>query len=101
MGFDVMVEPNADVGHVFKKQTNFEVPWTDFLHNVLRTAVLHFDGEPLRAVLEGASGDPCFGAAMGLLLTGDIWERRAWVRSRAVRDGAWFYERFGLNFRSR
>ncbi|MEM7160127.1 MAG: glycosyltransferase [Myxococcota bacterium] len=101
MGFDVVVDPKADVGHVFKKQTNFEVPWVDFLHNVLRTAVLHFDGEPLRAVLEGASGDPCFGPAMGLLLTGDIWERRAWVRSRAVRDGAWFYERFGLNFRSR
>jgi len=95
-GFEVVVEPRADVGHWFKKEPNFEIPWTDYLYNVLRTAILHFDGEPLRAVVDGVSGDPCFGAAMGLLLTSDIWTRRAAVRARAVRGGDWYCKRFGV-----
>lgn len=96
-GFDVVVEPRAEVGHWFKERASFELPWTDYLYNVLRTAVLHFDGPQLRAVIEGCAADACFGASMALLLSSDIWERRARVRTRAVRDGAWYCERFGID----
>ncbi|MCA9649454.1 MAG: glycosyltransferase [Myxococcales bacterium] len=96
-GFDVVVEPRAEVGHWFKESPNFELPWTDYLYNVLRTAVLHFDGPQLRTIIEGCSADASFGAAMALLLSSDVWERRAQVRSRAVRTAAWYCERFAID----
>lgn len=96
-GFDVVVQPKAEVGHWFKERNTFSLAWEDYLYNVLRTAVLHFDGPQLRTILEGCSKDAAFGASMTLLLTSDVWARRADVRSRAVRDGAWFCKRFGID----
>ena len=71
--------PGAEVAHWFKKEP-FPVGWHDHLYNRLRTAVLHFDGEPLQRILASLRSKPAFSDAVASLLVSDIWERRRLVR---------------------
>lgn len=94
-GRSVMMVPDAEVSHWFKK-VPFAVGWRDYLYNRLRTATVHFDGEALRGILRTLQTKPEFGDAISSLLTSDIWERRSFVRERRKRDTDWFCQRFGI-----
>ena len=95
-GHRVVINPNVAVAHVFKSKIAFKLPWADYLHNVVRTAVLHFRGPRLRSLLERLSAQPGFAAATATLLQGDIWARRAFVEEKRVRSDAWYCERFDI-----
>ena len=95
LGYSVIMVPNAEVAHWFKKEP-FPVGWHDFLYNRLRTAVLHFDGEPLRRILASLQSKPNFADAMASLLVSDIWTRRQLVRANRKHDADWFCREFKI-----
>lgn len=95
LGYSVIMVPDAEVAHWFKKDP-FPVIWHDYLYNRLRTAVVHFDGEPLQRILATLRTKPAFPDAMATLLASDIWTRRQFVRARSQRDASWFCQEFGI-----
>ncbi len=95
LGYSVIMVPEAEVAHWFKKEP-FPVGWHDYLYNRLRTAVLHFDGEPLQRVLATLQAKPNFNDAIASLLVSDIWTRREFVRAHRKRDAEWFCREFKI-----
>jgi GT2 family glycosyltransferase len=94
-GFSVLVVPGVEVAHLFRPTRNY--PWAAYLHNALRTAVLHFSGERLERILNDLEGRNDFSEAARDLFLGDIWERRCFVESRRARDEEWFCRRFEVS----
>jgi len=94
-GYSVTMVPQAEVAHLFKKHP-FPVGWHDHLYNVLRTAVLHFDGGPLERILASARTKPAFSEAVSSLLASDIWTRYSFVRSKRKHDAEWFCKEFAI-----
>lgn len=95
-GYSVVVVPNVEVAHLFREKTNFPVGSGDYLHNVLRTAVLHFDGERLCRILEDLEGKTGFSQAAKNLLVDNLWERYAFVRKQRQQNADWFCEKFAI-----
>jgi hypothetical protein len=67
------------------------------VHNVLRMAFVHLDGERLERVIDHYRMHPCAPCAFALLAAGDTYQRRTEVHSRRRHDDAWFFERFELD----
>jgi GT2 family glycosyltransferase len=95
LGYSVVMVPGAEVGHWFKKDP-FPVKWHDWVYNRLRTAVEHFDGEPLKRILGSLRGKPAFADAVASLLVSGIWERRCQVRRNRQHDAEWFCRKFEI-----
>jgi GT2 family glycosyltransferase len=95
LGYSVIMVPDAEVAHWFKKEP-FAVGWHDYVYNRLRTAVLHFDGEPLQRILACLQTKPEFSDAVASLFAGDIWDRHRVVRERRKHDADWFCREFGI-----
>jgi GT2 family glycosyltransferase len=95
LGYAVVMVPDAVVGHWFKR-TPTSVGWHDFLYNRLRTAVLHFDGERLKRILDTLRAKPEFNEAVTSLLASDVWTRYSQLRERRVHDADWFCDKFGI-----
>ncbi len=95
LGYSVMMVPGAEVAHWFKKEP-FPVGWHDHLYNRLRTAVLHFDGEPLKRILASLQSKPAFSDAMASLLVSDVLTRQQLVRHNRKHDADWFCRKFEI-----
>jgi GT2 family glycosyltransferase len=95
LGYSVIMVPGAEVAHWFKKNP-FPVGWHDYLYNRLRTAVLHFDGEPLERILATLRGKPLFADAVSSLLASDVWTRYSFLRDARKHDAAWFCRKFEI-----
>ncbi len=95
LGYSVIMVPDADVAHCFNRAP-FSVGWQDYLYNRIRTAVLHFDGEPLQRILAALQPRPAFSDAVSSLLVSDVWARYSAVRSLRKYDGAWFCRKFEI-----
>ena len=95
-GYPVIVVPNAEVAHWFKEKSNFYVGWQDYVYNLLRTAILHFDGESLARILDYLQTKPSFREAIESLLLSNIWERYGFVRAKQKHNAEWFYQRFAI-----
>ncbi len=96
LGYSVIMVPDAKVAHWFKKEP-FPVGWHDYLYNRLRTAVLHFDGEPLARILAALRTKPAFSDAVSSLLASDVWTRYSMVRNHRKYDAAWFCRKFEIS----
>ena len=96
MGHSIVVVPNAEVAHLFKKQANFIVGWKDWVYNALRCALLHFDGSRLTRILNALERHPEVCAATVMLLQSDIWQRLDFTAERKQRDSDWLCEKFQL-----
>jgi len=96
LGYSVMMVPGAEVAHWFKKEP-FPVGWHDFLYNRLRTAVLHFDGEPLERILASLHAKPGFSDAVTSLLVSDVLARYQFVRNKRMHDADWFCRKFEIS----
>jgi glycosyltransferase involved in cell wall biosynthesis len=95
-GWSVVVEPRAQVAHVFKDVTGFRVAWDDYLYNVLRTATLHLDDRRLQRVMALYASRPSYAEAHQLLQISDALARRASLAATRARTFGWLSDRFGL-----
>ncbi len=96
LGHQVLVVPDAELSHRFRPPNRYRIGLDDYLHNALRTAVIHFDGERRRRVVDRLQNRPQFGRAAARMLAGDVCERRAAMRIRRRRDADWYCRRFEI-----
>jgi len=101
LGYECRVVPGTRVAHLFQSRFPYAVRTVDVLHNLLRTAVIHFDRDRLAAVFTALSTRRAFPQALALVMDSDAWTRRADIRSGRVLDDQAFFDRFPMNGLSR
>ncbi len=94
LGFECRVVPGTRVAHLFRSRFPYPVDPVDVLHNLLRTAIIHFGQDRLAAVITALRQKPAFPQALALVMDSDAWARRADIRSRRVLDDQAFFDRF-------
>jgi glycosyltransferase involved in cell wall biosynthesis len=94
LGLEVWVAPEVIIRHYFRDTAFYEVDTIFVTHNLLRVAVLHFDGDRLASTIHALQYRPDFAKAMALTIASDAALRRAEFAERRVRDIAWLFEKF-------
>jgi GT2 family glycosyltransferase len=89
--------PKAEIEHRFRAVTPYAVDPADYLHNVLRCAIVHFDGARLARIVDHVSTQTRFAVAARHVLASDVYARREHVRERRVNDDDWFFSRFAID----
>lgn len=95
MGYEVLVQPQVVIYHLFRTHHTYAVDGAEVLHNLLRLALLHFSTTRCTRVFEYYRNQPTFPASLLLLLQSDVMQRRSELHAARLRDDDWFMERFG------
>jgi GT2 family glycosyltransferase len=96
MGYELLVVPEVEVGHLFRMTTPYESRWASLVHNRLRMAFVHFCASRVERVLNALRGYNAFPAAMAMMLDTDVFDRRALVAGTRRFDDAWYFQKFAL-----
>jgi len=92
-GYQVAVHPGITIAHYFREaRDNYEVDDTEITCNFLRMVYLHFRPTRIQQVLQAAKGNPFLATAQERLAESDVFERRAELFARRVRDDEWFFQ---------
>ena len=94
LGYSCLVIPTIAVEHQFRKTFPYAVDPTLVVHNLLRLAFVHLDGERLERVVDHYRIHAGAARALALLAAGDTYRRRAAIQAERLHDDAWFFERF-------
>ncbi len=97
LGFKVIIEPNVEVGHLFKTKFTYEVVHSYFIMNVLRLACSHFNEEAITRVVALWKHHPNFKKAFLLNIFSDVWFRRMLLFRKRIFDDNWFFNKFKVN----
>jgi hypothetical protein len=96
MGYELLVVPQVEVGHLFRMVTPYESRWASLVHNRLRMAFVHFCESRVERVLNALRSYNAFPAAMAMMLGTDVFARRALIGGERRFDDAWYFEKFAL-----
>jgi GT2 family glycosyltransferase len=96
LGYELLVVPQIQIPHHFRTTSPYKQDGTAFLHNLLRTALVHFSRDRIGRVISEARKRPGFPAALALTVDTDIADRRASLRGRRLRDDDWYFSTFAV-----
>ncbi len=94
LGYEVWVVPEVTVLHYFRSTNPLRLRPGIVTHNQLRVALLHFTPTRLARVTTALQRAADFGEALAQAVDSDVWQRRATLAARRVRDDDWFFQRF-------
>ena len=96
LGYELLVVPEIEVGHLFRDAAPYEARWAALVHNRLRMAFVHFAAGRVEKVIKALRVYEAFPSAIAMMMDTDVFERRA--RMSAVRrfDDSWFFDKFPL-----
>ncbi len=97
LGYECRIAPQAQAAHLFRSRFPYTVNSVHIVHNLLRTAIIHFGQDRLAAVITALRQKPAFPEALALVMDSDVWARRADIRSRRVINDQAFFDRFPMN----
>jgi len=98
LGYELLIVPEIEVGHLFRTSTPYEAQWAALVHNRLRMAFVHFDQGRVERVLDALRAYNAFPAAMAMMLDArDVFIRREEFTATRRFDDAWYFEKFALN----
>jgi glycosyltransferase involved in cell wall biosynthesis len=92
LGYEVWVVPEVEIPHYFRDRGPYEVKSVNVLHNVMRTAILHFNQERVAYVLHALMQHQNYARALALCSESDVWRRRDELRARRAHDDDWFFQ---------
>jgi GT2 family glycosyltransferase len=95
-GYSCLVEPAAEVAHLFRPTFPYQVHWETTIHNQVRTALLHLSPKRLNRVIRYARNKPEFDMAYVRLVQSDVWQRRDFVQQLRTRTDDWFFDQFSI-----
>jgi len=95
MGYEVLVQPQTVIYHLFRESHPYEVQVQEIIYNCLRLAMLHLSNERVDRVLAYYSNMAGFDEIMGWLQRSDVMRRRNQLQELRSRDDDWFCRRFG------
>ncbi len=96
LGYDLLVVPTIEAGHLFRTRIPFDATWAAVVHNRLRTAFVHFREERIERVVDALRAYQAFPSGLAMTAAGDMFARRAQLHARRQRSDDWFFEAFGL-----
>jgi GT2 family glycosyltransferase len=95
LGYEQLVVPEVEVGHLFRKAAPYEADWSSVVHNRLRTAFIHFGQSRVERVVEALRAYDAFPAALAMMTANnDVFSRRAMLEGARRFDDNWFFDRF-------
>jgi GT2 family glycosyltransferase len=95
LGYEQLVVPAVEVGHLFRRAAPYEADWSSVVHNRLRMAFIHFGQTRIERVIHALRVYDAFPAALAMMSGGnDVFSRRAMLESTRQFDDDWFFERF-------
>ncbi len=98
LGWKVVVVPELEIGHLFRREHPYPVRWRSVLHNALRVAFIHFGQERQVGVIEALRSHPSFPAALAKVAASDFVSRRNDLAQKRLRNDAWYFECFHPDF---
>jgi GT2 family glycosyltransferase len=96
LGYELLVVPAIEAGHLFRTRIPFDATWAAVVHNRLRTAFVHFREERIERVVDALRAYQAFPTGLAMTAAGDMLARRAMLHARRQRSDDWFFEAFGL-----
>jgi GT2 family glycosyltransferase len=96
LGYQLLVVPEIEVGHLFRAVPPFPAVWKSVVHNRLRTACVHFGRDRLERVLDALRAYESFPAAMAMMLDANVFSRREEIARIRQFDDDWFFRQFAL-----
>ena len=96
LGYELLVVPTIEAGHLFRTRIPFDATWAAVVHNRLRTAFVHFREERIERVVDALRAYQAFSSGLAMTAAGDVFARRALLHARRLRSDDWFFEAFGL-----
>jgi len=96
LGYELLVVPAVEAGHLFRTRIPFDATWAAVVHNRLRTAFVHFRQERIERVVDALRAYDAFPSGLAMTAAGDVFARRALLHARRQRSDDWFFEAFGL-----
>jgi GT2 family glycosyltransferase len=96
LGYELLVVPRVEAGHLFRTRIPFDATWAAVVHNRLRTAFVHFREERIERVVDALRAYQAFSSGLAMTAAGDVFARRALLHARRLRSDDWFFEAFGL-----
>jgi glycosyltransferase involved in cell wall biosynthesis len=94
LGYRLVVIPQVEVAHLFRERHPYPVQWSSVLHNILRTAFVHFREDRVARVIDAVKSRASFSKALAMLCASRAAERRLAQASQRVHDDQWFFRRF-------
>mgnify|MGYP000523543332 CR=1 FL=1 len=94
LGYEVWVAPSVSVLHYFRTSNPYKVEGGVVTHNLLRVALLHFSPARLARVFETMKSNTKFSQAFVHAVDSDVWQKRAELAARRVRDDDWLFNEF-------
>jgi glycosyltransferase involved in cell wall biosynthesis len=100
MGFEVVVQPQVVIHHLFRKRHPYRVQSLRVYYNQLRMALLHLGNERVGRLLDRFRSMPDFSQIFLWLMESDVMQRRKRFQAQRQRDDEWFFARFpGSSYR--
>jgi len=96
LGYELLVVPGVEAGHLFRTRIPFDATWAAVVHNRLRTAFVHFRQERIERVVDALRTYEAFPTGLAMTAAGDVFARRAELHAQRQRSDDWFFEAFGL-----
>lgn len=97
MGYEVRVQPQALIHHLFRASHPYEIQVRKIVYNRLRLAMLHLSDQRLSRVLKYHRPVAGFDEIMAWLQQSDVMSRREEWQQLRCRDDDWFCTRFGCS----
>jgi GT2 family glycosyltransferase len=94
LGYEVWVVPDVTVLHYFRATNPLKLRPGIVTHNVLRVALLHFNKARIARVTAELQKGADFGQALAHAVESDVWQQRAALAGRRVRNDDWLFEQF-------
>ncbi|MBD2089967.1 glycosyltransferase [Microcoleus sp. FACHB-1515] len=98
LGYELLVVPQAEAAHLFRRKHPYAVDRKLTIYNSLRLIFAHFSGERLTRVLTCFKEDGDFAIALARLADSDIWQQRDRLIAQRIRTDDWFCDRFDMMF---
>ena len=95
-GYELLIVPTIDVGHLFRTTIPFDATWAAVVHNRLRTAFIHFGEGRIQRVVEALRAYASFPAGLAMIVEADVFERRQRLGRDRRRKDDWYFRTFGM-----
>jgi len=96
LGYQLLVLPEVEVGHLFRTLVPYEATWAAVVHNRLRMAFVHFGLARRERVIGALRHYEAFPAGLALAVESDLRARRNQVEQSRRFDDDWFFRNFNL-----
>ncbi len=94
LGYEVWVVPEVTILHYFRAVNPLKVKQGIVTHNLLRVALLHFTQARIARVVAELQKAADFSQALAHTVESDVWQRRAALAGRRMRNDDWLFEKF-------